>query len=206
LIILTDSDGAGGVIRSFIKGILPPEKLFNLYIPRMEGKEKRKEKPSAEGYLGVEGIEKEILVKVLSPFIKSEQKAEETPEKCKELITKSRFYLDGLTGSSNSSARRNMLAKHYNLPEGMSSGALIEALNIISNLNEYEDALKRLGKGATDDLVNYSEKFDKYRQSKAAEISNNINDSYLEANGQKEGTRAYDMVTDLVVAYYKSIR
>ena len=145
LIILTDSDGAGGVIRSFIKGILPPEKLFNLYAPRMEGKEKRKEKPSAEGYLGVEGIEKEILVKVLSPFIKSEQKAEETPEKCKELITKSRFYLDGLTGSSNSSARRNMLAKHYNLPEGMSSGALIEALNIISNLNEYESALKKLG-------------------------------------------------------------
>ena len=145
LIILTDSDGAGGVIRSFIKGILPPEKLFNLYVPRMEGKEKRKEKPSAEGYLGVEGIEKEILVKVLSPFIKNEQKAEETPEKCKELITKSRFYLDGLTGSSNSSARRNMLAKHYNLPEGMSSGALIEALNIISNLNEYESALKKLG-------------------------------------------------------------
>ena len=91
------------------------------------------------------------------------------------------------------------------------SGYLDVYQSVMKNLRSadkdlYKDALKRLGKGATDDLVNYSEKFDKYRKSKAAEISNNINDSYLEANGQKEGTRAYDMVTDLVVAYYKSIR
>lgn len=91
------------------------------------------------------------------------------------------------------------------------SGYLDVYQSVMKNLRSadkdlYKDALKQLGKGATQDLINYSIKFDKYRDSKASQISNSVNDSYLEANGQKEGTRAYDMVTDLVVAYYKALK
>ena len=144
LIILTDSDGAGGVIRSFVKGIVPPDKLYNLYVPKIFGKERRKTKFSAEGLLGVEGIERETLLKILSPFIKNSEKQEENKEKCKELITKSRLYADGLTGSEHSSAKRDLLAKRYGLPEGMNSKAFLEALNLISDLEEYEETLKSL--------------------------------------------------------------
>lgn len=145
LIILTDSDGAGGVIRSFIKGILPPEKIYNLYIPKLHGKEKRKSKPSCEGLLGVEGMEKEALIKVLSPFIESDKAAVEKSQKCKVLITKTQFFLDGLSGGANSTLKRDALAKHFDLPNGMSANALLEALNIIASLKEYEEALKKFG-------------------------------------------------------------
>lgn len=147
LIILTDSDGAGGVIRSFVKGIVPPEKLYNLYVPKIEGKEKRKLTPSKEGFLGVEGIEKNLLLKVLSPFVENTGTDGENAEKCKELITKTRLFLDGLTGSSNSGDRRDALATHFGLPTGMSSGALMEALNVITDLKGYEKALKMIGLG-----------------------------------------------------------
>ena len=145
LIILTDSDGGGGVIRSFLKGIVPQGKLFNLYIPRIEGKEKRKLTPSKEGFVGVEGIEKEMLLKILAPFIEIDENSDKTAPKCKELITKTRLYLDGLSGGEGSSDKRNRLANHFDLPSGMSSNALMEALNIITDLEGYKNALKSLG-------------------------------------------------------------
>ena len=145
LIILTDSDGAGGVIRSFLKGILPKEKIFNLYIPKIEGKERRKTAPSKEGYLGVEGMDRNTLVKLFEPFALNDADDGENTYKCKEKITKTHFYLDKLSGADNSTARRDRLAAEFGLPCGMTANALLEALNIIAGLDEYKEAVGRIG-------------------------------------------------------------
>ena len=137
IIVLTDSDGAGKVIRSFLNGIIPKEKIFNLYIPKIQGKEKRKTSPSKEGFLGVEGMGREELVRVLSPFIVGDDSNAITRKKDTELITKVDFYMDKLTGAENSAFRRDELARHFGLPDGMSANALLEALNIITDREEY---------------------------------------------------------------------
>ena len=137
IIVLTDSDGAGKVIRSFLNGIIPKDKIFNLYIPKIQGKEKRKTSPSKEGLLGVEGMGREELVRVLSPFVVSNDSDVTTREKDMELITKVDFYMDKLTGAENSAFRRDELARHFGLPDGMSANALLEALNIITDREEY---------------------------------------------------------------------
>ena len=137
IIVLTDSDGAGKVIRSFLNGIIPKEKIFNLYIPKIQGKEKRKTSPSKEGLLGVEGMGREELVRVLSPFIVSDDSNAIIRKKDTELITKVDFYMDKLTGAENSALRRDELARCFDLPDGMSANALLEALNIITDREEY---------------------------------------------------------------------
>ena len=144
IIILTDSDGAGKVIRSFLNGIIPKDKIYNLYIPKIKGKEKRKTSPSKEGLLGVEGIGREELIRVLSPFIVDDRDAAYKSKKSTELITKVDFYVDKLTGAEKSSERRDMLAKHFELPEGMSANALLEALNIITDRDGYKEAVSLL--------------------------------------------------------------
>ena len=138
IIVLTDSDGAGKVIRSFLNGIIPKDKIYNLYIPKIQGKEKRKTAPSKEGLLGVEGMGREELVRVLSPFIVENDSCGLTRKNDAELITKVDFYMDKLTGADNSAARRDELAKHFGLPDGMSANALLEALNIITDREEYK--------------------------------------------------------------------
>ena len=138
IIVLTDSDGAGKVIRSFLNGIIPKDKIYNLYIPKIQGKEKRKTTPSKEGLLGVEGMGREELVRVLSPFIVENGSCGLTRKNDAELITKVDFYMDKLTGADNSVARRDELAKHFGLPDGMSANALLEALNIITDREEYK--------------------------------------------------------------------
>lgn len=138
IIVLTDSDGAGKVIRSFLNGIIPKDKIYNLYIPKIRGKEKRKTSPSKEGLLGVEGMGREELVRVLSPFIIENDTNEYEQRKDKELITKVDFYMDKLTGAENSSDKRDKLAGHFGLPDGMSANALLEALNIIIDREEYK--------------------------------------------------------------------
>ncbi len=144
IIVLTDSDGAGKVIRSFLNGIIPKDKIYNLYIPKIEGKEKRKSSPSKEGLLGVEGMNKEELIRVLSPFIKQDVNNTSESRNDKELITKVDFYMDKLTGAANSSARRDAIAKYFGLPDGMTANALLEALNIIADRSMYEFAVKHL--------------------------------------------------------------
>lgn len=138
IIVLTDSDGAGKVIRSFLNGIIPKDKIYNLYIPKIRGKEKRKTSPSKEGLLGVEGMGREELVRVLSPFIIENDTNEYEQRKDKKLITKVDFYMDKLTGAENSSDKRDKLAGHFGLPDGMSANALLEALNIITDREEYK--------------------------------------------------------------------
>lgn len=145
IIVLTDSDGAGKQIRSFLNGIVPKDKIYNLYIPKIEGKERRKSSPSKEGYLGVEGMSREELVRILSPFISNNRDNGERLEKTRENITKVDFYRDKLTGFDNSSLRRDELAKLFDLPSGMTPNALLDALNIIVTREEYDEAVKKLG-------------------------------------------------------------
>lgn len=97
IIVLTDSDGAGFKIRSFISGIVPPDRVTHVYTPDIFGKERRKERPSKEGKLGVEGIETRILLEALkkSGVTVEEGEKEEAP---KRLITSADFYEDGLSG------------------------------------------------------------------------------------------------------------
>ena len=145
IILLTDSDGAGGVIRSFIKGIIPKEKVYNLYIPKIEGKEKRKIKASKEGLLGVEGMSREALVKVFEPVIGKGDSTCACEFKQREMITKVDFYMDKLTGAENSAALRDRLAGRFGLPDGMSANALLEALNILTSREGYRRAVEEIG-------------------------------------------------------------
>ena len=144
VIVLTDSDGAGKVIRSFLNGIIPKDKIYNLYIPKIEGKEKRKTSPSKEGLLGVEGMQKEELVRILSPFIAKEDGYATKPHNSDDLITKVDFYAYKLTGAPNSSELRDKLAQYFGLPSGITANALLEALNIIITKEEYLSAVKEI--------------------------------------------------------------
>lgn len=133
IILLTDSDGAGKLIRSHITSAIPKERLIQLYIPKIEGKEKRKQAPSAEGTLGVEGMEFNLLYDLLSPFDNDDayKAMNENP------LSKTDFYVDGLSGGENSAARRAELAKKLNLPCDMTANALLSALKILISYEEY---------------------------------------------------------------------
>lgn len=145
IIVLTDSDGGGKVIRSHISALVPKDKLIQLYIPQIEGKEKRKSEPSKEGILGVEGMENELLYKLLLPF-SSEENGEANKkllEISKNPLSKTDFFIDGLTGAENSSAKRDELAKQFGLPSAMTPNALLEALKVVATYEEYLNAVSR---------------------------------------------------------------
>jgi ribonuclease M5 len=133
IILLTDSDGAGKLIRSHITSAIPKDRLIQLYIPKIQGKEKRKDAPSAEGTLGVEGMEFELLYKLLAPF---EDEAAYLSQ-AQNPISKTDFYIDGLSGGENSSQKRAELAKKLNLPCDMTANALLAALKILITYEEY---------------------------------------------------------------------
>ena len=143
VIVLTDSDGGGKQIRSFLSGILPKDKIHNLYIPKIEGKERRKRTASKAGTLGVEGMERDVLLKVLSPFILSDEG--ELPEKRSERrITKVDLFENKLTGCPNSSDRRAALCRAAELPEDMTPNALLEALNLLFGYEGFLNLVKGL--------------------------------------------------------------
>ena len=133
IILLTDSDGAGKLIRSHLTSAIPKDRLIQLYIPKIEGKEKRKAEPSAEGTLGVEGMERELLYGMLLPFVDDGEfsKREENP------LSKTDLYTDGLSGAENSADARDALAAKLSLPSGMSANALLAALKILISYDEY---------------------------------------------------------------------
>ena len=149
-IVLTDSDGGGKQIRSFLNSILPKDKIHNLYIPKIEGKERRKSAPSKAGTLGVEGMSREVLERVLSPFV-ADAKNENEASKSAKMITKVDFFEHKLTGFPNSSAKRAELAKLAELPDDMTPNALLEALNL---LYEYDGFLELVSKISETDLQN----------------------------------------------------
>lgn len=133
IILLTDSDGAGKLIRSHITSAIPKERLIQLYIPKIKGKERRKDAPSAEGTLGVEGMEPSLLYDLLLPF--EDEKAFLAQRENK--LSKTDFYIDGLSGKENSASKRAELAKSLNLPCDMTANALLSALKILITYEEY---------------------------------------------------------------------
>ncbi len=132
IIVLTDSDGAGKVIRSHITSAIPKDRLIQLYTPQVKGRERRKREASAEGYLGVEGTETDILRRLLAPF--ASDTFDGNP---REEITKADMYEAGLTGATDSSERRDELALSLGLPENMTSNALLSALNVLMSREEF---------------------------------------------------------------------
>ena len=112
VIVLTDSDGAGKLIRSHLTSAIPADRLIQLYIPKIAGKEARKNAPSAEGTLGVEGMERELLYRLLAPL----EDAGKLAAFAENPLSKTDFLLDGLSGGSNSSARRDEISKKAGLP------------------------------------------------------------------------------------------
>lgn len=142
LLIMTDSDSAGFIIRNFLKGIVPPEKIKHCYVPQIIGKEKRKDLPSKEGFLGVEGIDETTLLEALKKSGASilnggvKQKNEE--------ITKQDLYDLGLTGKENSAVLRKKLLKKTDLPSYLTTNAMITALNCIYTKKEVLDIVYHL--------------------------------------------------------------
>ena len=136
LIILTDSDGAGFVIRNFLKGAIPKSQIKQAYIPDIHGKERRKRTAGKEGKLGVEGMAPEVLLTALeragATFLDEPAAGKERMP-----LTKADLYELGLTGQPDSGARRAKLLKKLDLPEQMTTNALLETLNI---LYDREDA------------------------------------------------------------------
>ena len=139
VIVLTDSDGAGKVIRSHLSSAIPKDRLIQLYIPQIKGKEKRKAEPSAEGTLGVEGMERQLLFDLLSPF----EDREKTERRMENPLSKADFYRDGLSGGADSAARRDQLATRLGLPKGMTANALLAALKILLSYEEYLRLVER---------------------------------------------------------------
>lgn len=142
VIVLTDSDGAGKLIRAHLSSAIPREKIIQLYIPQIAGKEKRKNAPSAEGTLGVEGIDDAVLYGILKPYedAKRYKRYSENP------ITKADFYEDGLMGREDSSLKRDGLCSLLGLPRGMTSNALFETVKILLTYEEYKECVKKLAK------------------------------------------------------------
>lgn len=135
LIVLTDSDGAGFVIRGFIKGCVDPAHVKQAYIPEIRGKERRKAAPSKEGTLGVEGMRPEVLLEALIRAGATFDDAPDAPGR--ERITKADMYRRGLSGGTDSRARRLALIKKLDLPEKLSADALLDVLNALMTREEF---------------------------------------------------------------------
>ncbi len=142
VILLTDSDGAGALIRSHITSALPKDRLIQLYIPQIKGKEKRKSEPSKAGTLGVEGMEKKLLRSLFLPYSIENADCSGADAYLRSLenpLSKADFYRDGLSGKEDSSLRRDALAKKLGLPAGMTANALLSALKLLVSYEEYLD-------------------------------------------------------------------
>lgn len=137
VILLTDSDGAGHLIRSHIKTALSPEQIVNLYIPQVGGKEKRKREASKEGFLGVEGTDSKKILELLAPYF------EGANEKPRGEISKADFYRYGLSGTDSASKRREELLKKLDLPVNMSPNAMLSAINILYSKEEFEKIMEQ---------------------------------------------------------------
>ena len=148
VILLCDSDGAGGVIRRCIMDAVPKEKIYNLYIPKIEGKERRKKAPSKEGTLGVEGMDEGLLYDMFSSL--AERLGIDTANGEVRGVTKvggikkADLYEYGFSGREGSSAKRDGLCLAYGLPCGMTPTALLGALNILTDREGFIETAKRL--------------------------------------------------------------
>ena len=135
LIVFTDADGAGFVIRNHVKSAIPGKFLKHAYTPDIFGKERRKDKAGKEGKLGVEGMKPEIILEALR---KAGATIEGEKPSASNAITKQDLMELGLSGGADSSAKRLALLKKLNLPEHMSANAMLQALNLLYSLEELE--------------------------------------------------------------------
>ena len=141
LIVFTDADGAGFVIRNHIKSAIPGKYLKHAYTPDIFGKERRKSAPGKEGKLGVEGMTREVILEALrnaGATIEGEEMS------CSKQITKQDLMELGLSGGADSSAKRLALLKKLDLPEHMSANALLQALNLLYDLDELKEIVLNL--------------------------------------------------------------
>ena len=141
LIVLTDSDGAGFVIRNYLKGALPRDKVKQAYIPDVAGKETRKRHAGKEGKLGVEGMKPDVLLEALKRAGATFLDETEPAAVAKEPITKADLFALGLTGGADSAAKRKALLKRLDLPEHLTANAMLEALNLLYDRAALEKAL-----------------------------------------------------------------
>ena len=133
VIVLTDPDGAGRLIRSFLCGFIPRDRIINLYVPPVKGVEKRKSSPSKAGLLGVEGINADIIRDIFRPFC-----AEREPVRA---VTKVDLYCDGLSGREESAARRAALCRTLGLPRDISADALLCYINLLYGYDRYTELI-----------------------------------------------------------------
>lgn len=138
LIVLSDPDGAGLVIRNYFNGIIPKDRLTHLYIPKLVGKERRKAAPSKEGFLGVEGMSRELLYQLFLPFASTEARVP------REEITLFTLYDDGFRGKENSEEKRKALLLAAGLPDNLSAKAAVMAINLLGGRKFYQSVLEKL--------------------------------------------------------------
>lgn len=136
IIVLTDSDGAGFVIRNYLRSAIDPSQVKHAYIPDIAGKERRKRTASKEGKLGVEGMRPDVLLEALRRAGATIE-GEETPA-AGARITKADLYAAGLTGGADSKAARQRLLAQLDLPEHLSTNALLEVLNALMSREEFQ--------------------------------------------------------------------
>lgn len=139
-VIITDSDSGGLVIRNFLKNIIPSDKIKNVYVPEISGKEKRKNKASREGLLGVEGLSNKVLSEALNRFGVVEIRNENSIVK----ITQENLFDDGLIGKENSSEKRKSLCRLLRIPQNLSKNALLKTLNDLMDYEEYKLKIEEL--------------------------------------------------------------
>ena len=141
LIVLTDPDGAGEVIRGFLSGIVPPDRVKHAFIPDIPGKERRKSSPTKEGKLGVEGMQPEALLRALKA---AGATLDDEPAPPDAGITPAELYALGLTGGAGSAEKRRKLQRALDLPERMSTKQLLTALNILLTREELRALAEKL--------------------------------------------------------------
>lgn len=153
IIVLTDSDGAGFMIRNHIKGAIPKEMVKQAYVPDIQGKERRKRSASKEGKLGVEGMRPEILRQALLNAGATIENEDGVASTRRAGLKKADLYTLGLSGTPGSKERRTMLLKRLQLPEHLSSDGLLDVLNALYSREELEHLLGEsvLGTGGSDD-------------------------------------------------------
>ena len=138
IVVITDSDSAGRLIRNHLQSFIPSEKIKNVYLPQIKGKEKRKSHISSEGFLGVEGIEDSVILKALEEFGVTGQHT----EKKKRKITKGDLFEFGLSGGLDSASKRKSILKHLDFPE-MSANAFMDLINALYGYDKFLEVLDR---------------------------------------------------------------
>ena len=142
VLVLTDSDGAGFVIRNYLSGVLPPSQVKHAYIPEIAGKERRKAAPSKEGLLGVEGVDNAVILEALEragATFEEDERAGAAP-----WLTKGDLYADGLSGGPDSAGRRAALLRLLGLPQKLSANRLLEVINATMTPDEYRRVLQQI--------------------------------------------------------------